>query len=76
MRHYGFQIRDVAVEMETNHSSRDIVTKLLELFFDISHKGITVQSPNHHDCVDWTLLFSSIVFYVMMFIGAKSTPKI
>ena len=37
--------RDVAVEMETNNSARNIVTKLLNLFSDISQKGITDHRP-------------------------------
>ena len=43
------------MELETNRSAIDIVTKLLDLFYDISQKGITGPSPNHHDGVDWTL---------------------
>ena len=43
------------MELEMNHSTRDIVTKLLDLFSDISQKGITGPSPNHHDFVNWTL---------------------
>ena len=55
VKHCRYQIRDVAVELETNHSVRDIVTKLLDLFSDISQKNMTGTSPNYHDCLDWTL---------------------
>ena len=55
MRHCRFQIRDVEVGLETNHSARDILTKLIDLFSDISQKSITGPSSNHHDCVYWTL---------------------
>ena len=34
------------MELETNHPVRDIVTKLLDLFSDISYKGITGPLPN------------------------------
>ena len=36
VRHCRFKIRDVVVELETNNFARDIVTKLLDLFSDIS----------------------------------------